>query len=525
MKKNIAVALLIGLFTLALGFKVFAEDIAWNNIGREHLNLRIVLVDIDNPRTIYIGSREGIFKTQDGGDSWRNILVVKGQNRSVNFLLSDSYGTNYLYAATGGGLFCSHNKGGSWKKIFQGKNYLENECTAIAVLSNTVYLGTKAGLFVSKDKGRSWQRQGGGLAKSAVLAITYHSREENYVYIACVDGIFRTQDGAQSWERIFVTKPVEPGDENNIEQGLEDDNEEERFSRIRYIVIDPINLDHLYLATSRGIYKSQDRGNTWESVTSYGLLSQDINFLLFSDKSQLYAVTKSGIFKYVLKRWQELSFGLAATDITQIILDSWNDLYAACDKGLFKANMLFSSHDTQNKTILLYSANEPKINEVQQAAIEYAEVEPGKIMRWRRQVAKKALLPKVSVGLDRNVTDLWHWEGGSTTKTDDDILRRGRDSIEWDIALSWDLGELIWSDDQTSIDVRSRLMVQLRDDILDEVTRLYFERIRLKREIDDLSIEDRKKRFEKELKLEELTASLDALTGGYFSRQIIKDKI
>jgi hypothetical protein len=63
-------------------------------------------------------------------------------------------------------------------------------------------------------------------------------------------------------------------------------------------------------------------------------------------------------------------------------------------------------------------------------------------------------------------------------------------------------------------------MVQLRDDILDEVTKLYFERIRVKMELGNLPIEDRKKRYDKELRLQELTASLDALTGGYFTQQI-----
>lgn len=67
-------------------------------------------------------------------------------------------------------------------------------------------------------------------------------------------------------------------------------------------------------------------------------------------------------------------------------------------------------------------------------------------------------------------------------------------------------------------------MVELRNDILDEVNKVYFERIRVKVELDNLSIEDRKKRFEKELRLRELTASIDALTGGYFSQQLAKKK-
>jgi hypothetical protein len=39
-------------------------------------------------------------------------------------------------------------------------------------------------------------------------------------------------------------------------------------------------------------------------------------------------------------------------------------------------------------------------------------------------------------------------------------------------------------------------------------------------EINNLTIEDSRKRYEKELKLQELTASLDALTGSYFSSHL-----
>ena len=63
-------------------------------------------------------------------------------------------------------------------------------------------------------------------------------------------------------------------------------------------------------------------------------------------------------------------------------------------------------------------------------------------------------------------------------------------------------------------------MVELRDDILDQVNKLYFERLRVKSELDNLAIEDRGKRFDKQLKLQELTASLDSLTAGYYSEQL-----
>ena len=205
-------------------------------------------------------------------------------------------------------------------------------------------------------------------------------------------------------------------------------------------------------------------------------------------------------------------------------MDKKDNLYACADKGLFKSVISSGWTLTAPDIISEYSKLEPGIEEVQKQAVKYAEVEQEKIINWRKQAQKKAILPQLSIGLDRNSGDLWHWESGSNTKDCDDTLRRGRDNLDWDVRLSWDLSELIWNNDQTSIDTRSRLMVQLRDDILDEVNKTYFERIRVKMELDSLQIEDRKKRFEKELRVKELTASLDALTGGYFSSQIQANK-
>ena len=102
--------------------------------------------------------------------------------------------------------------------------------------------------------------------------------------------------------------------------------------------------------------------------------------------------------------------------------------------------------------------------------------------------------------------------------TNDDITE-GNDR-GWSASLTWELGNLIYNSAQTSIDVRSRLMVQLRDDILNEVTRLYFERRRMQVEMVINAPVYRDNRIDRELRLQELTAGIDALTGSYLSKRL-----
>ncbi len=505
----------------------FTQDIVWRNISRENLNLNAVLVNQNNPKVIYIGSNNTVQKTEDGGESWRNVLSIKGQNKTVNFLSFDYKNRNCIYAGTGNGLFYSPNQGKTWQRIFKGKNYLESDCTAALACARTIFLGTKKGLFISRDNGRSWYHPTGRLANSHILTIVSGADETKCIYAASVNGVFMTKDNGQLWQRIFFANSAQTDTFTGIEQGIEETNDTDeknkRLNAVRNIVTGKTNPNHLYLAASKGIYKSSDNGENWNLLPDYGLLDNNIKFLAISLDSTLYAVSKSGVFKYENERWHELSLGLIAEEIKSLDFDNQGNLYAASEKGMFKAETKFYSSNAKINEIALYSKNEPSIQDVQKAAVSYAEVAPEKIVNWRKQAQKKAFLPKVGTGINRKTSDLWHWETGSTTKTGDDILSKGKDSLEWDITLSWDLSEIIWNNDQTAIDARSRLMVELRDDILNEVTKLYFERIRIKMELNNLSIEDRKKRFEKELKLQELTSLLDALTGGCFSQQS-KDK-
>ena len=148
-------------------------------------------------------------------------------------------------------------------------------------------------------------------------------------------------------------------------------------------------------------------------------------------------------------------------------------------------------------------------------AIDYAEVSPEKIKKWRSLARTKALIPTISSGINRSASELLHWDSGPNP----DNLLKGREFLDWDVSVAWKLSDLVWSDDQTSIDSRSKLMVELRDDIVDQVTRLYFERRRVQIEL--LAIKEQEaSQIDKQMRMAELTALIDGYTGGEFSQRI-----
>ena len=442
----------------AIAGRIKAEELDWEDIGRGNLNIQCVLTGPGKSGIILVGSSGAILKSDDSGKSWRRVLGLSSKSYKVNLLLDDPANHNIVYAATDNGLYRSNNLGSRWERVFKGRNKDEAQCISLAILPYAVFLGTKAGLFISEDNCRNWHKQNGVIGSIPILSIDFNTKENSNIYLAGLNGIFSSADSGKSWERVFAAHAGEKENEESIDS--EDRDEAEHSSDMRFLKTDPNNSGHLYLACAKGVYKSIDRGKSWSKLSEYGLLSRDVLMVCISADSRVFALTRSGIFLYEEDRWKELSFGLTAGKINYLALDVKGILYAAGEKGIFKSNPGVNRYLSRKGSLQDYLQCEPKIIDLQQAAIRYAEVEPEKISQWRKKAAIKAILPHLSVGVDRNSTDLWHWEGGSTTKCDDDVLRRGRDSIDWDVSLSWDLSDLIWNESQTSIDVRSRLMVQ-----------------------------------------------------------------
>jgi len=457
---------------------------------------------------IYVSSEKTLYRSEDGGNSWIAVFSVQEGDNEINFIGIAEQG---VFICAKNGLFKSSDTGLNWKRVFKGVGERENNILHIAFSKDkSIFLGTKGGLFISKDNCLTWEKD---LGEAGNLDIRWIEFMHESILIAAEKGVYK--GSGSKWKRTFVT--------SREDAERDADASDELLEAVKPVNSVAIHKDAVFLATDSGIFTSEDKGETWKSFIDAGLISLRVKRILFND--ELYAITDKGVFVFSDKDklWQNLYKGMATKEANSMAVDFDGNIWVATKKGLYKRreNTITSlasvgNLENQKRDILKNFENEPTINDVQEAAIKYAEVHPDKIKEWRNSADKKALLPSISIGADRYLTDYWHWDSG----TNPDTLQKGKDVVSWDIAMTWDMGELIWNNDQTSIDTRSKLMVELRDDIMNEVTRTYFERRRLQIDLLTGPPKDLKLSLEKEIRLQELTADIDALTGNYFSRRL-----
>ncbi len=532
-------------FALVLFFNTSASGYE-NQPGRQWVNvsngimdtvIKDVVVSDEDPEVVYIISDKAVYVTDNSGESWSELLSFRTTENFIN-VIALSGDSETVYVGTTDGLFRGIDRGSTWERIFRGVGDLENAVFSIAINlrdSEIIIIGTMSGIFVTEDRGRKWSKAKNLQAQSIVTSIATDGSNHNILYAASGDGVYKSFDSGASWNRIYEL--ITP--EEDYQYLFED--EDEDISKIRYVIktrdilVDPEDYRNIYLATSNGLFISSDKGISWKRLNSPGLLSINIRSITAADNNALYAATDRGVYKYIndSARWLALSGGISTTDIHSLDYSkhTGNDnvvLWSATGHGIFKTARSANGSLSERKEMTVEEAlsmfsHEPSIEEIRQAAMEYAEVQPEKIKKWRKSAARKAWLPDLRVAYD----DAEDWQSSTyfykntyeeQYVTDDDITE-GNDR-GWSVSMTWELGDLIYNSAQTSIDVRSRLMVQLRDDILNEVTRLHFERRRMQIEMITLPPTDPHNRLDKELRLQELTAGIDALTGSYLSKRL-----
>lgn len=494
-----------------------------------------VAVHPTNPNSLFIGTGGNLYASFNQGKDWKQLFSVGSRNK-INQLYFDE---NRMLLLTSEGLFESRNEGKRWKKIFQGTKKDERNVLSLSRHphhQNVLYLGTEGGLFLSHDSGRTWQKETNELSRQLIHKLEV-DRDNNELFIAGEKGLYRVIPQQNRLDRVYTTKARTASEEIHLETELTNESDLEipaEQDQIRTIAITHHPFPSIAIGTREGVFVSEDEGNHWERLPLSGLRNTRILDLAYSPKKDsLFAATEEGVYGYNQnkKRWKELFEGLSPTRINRLTFVSGESdmLYAATDDGIYR--IAIEIELPQPEPISLFPEKqwnllaelfktEPTVGMIQKEAIRYANVSNWKTKRWQWASRIRALVPSFSVGKNFSTSDTVDLDRGSTNEPDVYIVGPKDRNRAWDFDLNWNLSDLIWNSSQTSIDLREKSMVELRDDILSEVTRLYFERRRAQVEFILEPPSDSLDHMNQLLRIDELTANLDALTGGYLTKEL-----
>jgi len=184
--------------------------------------------------------------------------------------------------------------------------------------------------------------------------------------------------------------------------------------------------------------------------------------------------------------------------------------------------------------------SEPSCRDVQQAALRFYKLEPERIRKMATAARVKALVPEIEGSVDNstghtftNTLDGLYPPyslrqanvppGGTLADSQDpngykEQVATSTDNLLWRVRAVWNLDRLIFNSEE--LDVKS--LNSLEENLVREVTTLYYQRHRLIANLILSGPEEDEEIFYELLRLDEQTSTIDALTGGYFGEHAWK---
>jgi len=169
------------------------------------------------------------------------------------------------------------------------------------------------------------------------------------------------------------------------------------------------------------------------------------------------------------------------------VVELGDRLFAASATGLLEGGLDELSGGAPRPAALALAATPeelepgPEIRAVQVAALRYARLGTEPMQRALRGLARRGWLPTLGLRLGAARDRRWAWDRDQAFLSGETrhLFDRDEDgSLDLDASLTfaWDLGSLAYDPEYVDLSRESRMVIALRDDVLDEVNQLYYER-------------------------------------------------
>ena len=271
-----------------------------------------------NKNTFYFGATGGgVWKTTDGGSNWKNISdkYFGGSVGAVSVAQSDE---TIIYAGEGentlrgnvseglNGMWRSDDGGRSWKNIgLKNTRHISRiiihpknpDIVWVAAIGHLFGASEDRGVYKTTDGGKTWRRVLFANANAGAVEIvaepgnpatlyasTWNVRRTPYSFESGGpgSGLWKSTDGGETWANLMDKKGM-PKKEviGNI--------------GISVSAVNPERVYALIECKSRGLYRSDDGGNTWEKQTDDANITQRGWYF-----SKVFADTKNENIVYAL---------------------------------------------------------------------------------------------------------------------------------------------------------------------------------------------------------------------------------
>ena len=255
----------------------------WKNMGltkSEHVS--DIIIHPTNPDIVWVsaqgplwtgGGERGLYKTTDGGETWKQVLTTADEWTGVTSLIIDPRNPDKLYAATwsrqrtiaayvgtneGAGIHTSDDGGETWTELKTGlpSGNMGKIGMAISPMNPDVLYATietdnrGSGFYRSDNQGASWKKMsdevGGGTGPHYYQEIFADQHQFDRVYIASNYSKV-SDDGGKTWTPI------------NTKRKHVDDHA---------MAFHPTDPDFVLMGSDGGIYMSHDRMANWRFMAN-----------------------------------------------------------------------------------------------------------------------------------------------------------------------------------------------------------------------------------------------------------------